>query len=216
MTTAGKPDNGWQNGQMVEAVGGFANITLEVSGDVYMAVYAPSTEGFTGPYNVKIAASIDAPFHYYNSSQPNLYLVDSDSSSALLVTNNLTYATNGSVFDSWMNLTPPPFVIFAANQNISTFSGIQNSYCGLENYAQIAGTTSGVRNSAVQTSMTNVTSGPFPKQQFYFQGLNASSSYNGILAMTGNSTAAGNGVVGGGGRVWQTMNFQTQSGTKDS
>jgi calcium channel MID1 len=211
MTTAGKPDNGWQNGQMVEAVGGFANITLQVSGDVYMAVYAPTTEGFSGPYNMKIAASIDAPFHYYNNSQSRLYLVDSDSSSALLVTNNLTLSTNGSVFNAWMNLAPP-FVIFAANQNISAFAGIQNSYCGLENYAQIAGTTGGVRNSAVQTSMTNVTSGPFPKQQFYFQGLNASSSYNAILAMTGNSTASGTGVVGGGGQVWQAMNFQTQSG----
>lgn len=211
MSTAGKPDNGWQNGQMVEAVGGFANITLQVSGDVYMAVYAPATEGFNGPYNMKIAASIDAPFHYYNNSQSKLYLVDSDTSSALLVTNNLTLSTNGSVFEAWMNLAPP-FVIFAANQNISAFAGIQNSYCGLENYAQIAGTTGGVRNSAVQTSMTNVTSGPFPKQQFYFQGLNGSSSYNAILAMTGNSTASGKGIVGGGGQVWQAMNFQTQSG----
>jgi len=53
--------------------------------------------------------------------------------------------------------------------------------------------------------------GPYPKQQFYFQGLNRSSSYFGILAMTGNSTASGPGVVGGGGRVWQTMSFTTQS-----
>jgi calcium channel MID1 len=214
MSVAGQPDNGWQNGKWVEAVGGFANITLEASGDVYIAVYAPATEGFVNPYNFEVAASIDAPFHYYNNSQPNLYLVDSDSSSALLVTNNLTSSTNGSVFDAWMNLAPP-FVIFAANQNLSYFSGIQNSYCGLEKYAQIAGTVRGVESSNVQTSMTNMTSGPFPKQQFYVQGLNASSSYNGILAMAGNSTASGNGVVGGGGQVWQTMNFQTQSGIID-
>ena len=214
MSVAGQSDNGWQNGQMVEAVGGFANITLEASGDVFMAVYAPTTEGFVNPYNFEIAASIDAPFHYYNNSQPNLYLVDSDSSSALLVTNNLTFSTNGSVYDAWMNL-PPPFVIFAANQNLSGFAGIQNSYCGLEKYAQIAGTVGGVRNSDVQTSMTSTTSGPFPKQQFYVQGLNSSSLYNGILAMTGNSTASGNGVVGGGGQVWQTMSFPTQSGIID-
>jgi calcium channel MID1 len=203
-----KPDNGWQMGQMVEAVAGFANITVEASGDVFIGVYAPSTDGFVNPYNVKIAASIDAPFHYYNNTQPNLYLVDSDSSSALLVTNNLTSSTNGSVFDAWMSLAPP-FVIFAANQNNALFAGIQNSYCGLENYAQIASTAGA---STVQTSMTNVTSGPFPKQQFYFQGLNGSSSYYGILAMNGNSTASGKDVVGGGGQVWQAMNFQTQSG----
>jgi calcium channel MID1 len=211
MSTTGKPDNGWQNGQMVDAVGGFANITLQASGDIYVGIYAPSTVGFVNPYNVEIAASIDAPFHYYNNSQPYLYLVDSDSRSALLVTNNLTTSTNGSVYDDWMSLAPP-FVIFASNQNISDFAGIQNSYCGLEKYAQIAGTIGGVRNSAVQTSMTNLTSGSFPKQQFYFQGLNASSSYYGILAMTGNSTASGKDVVGGGGQVWQAMTFPTKSG----
>lgn len=204
----GKPDASWQ---MQEAVGGFANITMEASGDVFIGVYAPPTEGFTGVYNVEIGVSIDAPFHYYNNSQPNLYLVDSDSSSALLVTNNLTSSTNGSAYDAWMSLTPP-FVIFAANQNKTNFAGVQNSYCGLEKYAQIAGTNGGVRSSAVQTSMTNMTSGPFPKQQFYFQGLNGSSSYHGVLAMTGNSTAHGNGIVGGGGQVWKTMNFTTQSG----
>jgi calcium channel MID1 len=205
----GNPDASWK---MKEAEGGFASITEAASGDVFIGVYAPPTDGFTaGVYSVEIGASIDAPFHNYNNSQRNLYLVDSDSNSALLVTNNLTLSTNGSVYDAWMSLTPP-FVIFAANQNKTDFAGVQNSYCGLEKAAQIAGTKGGVRSSVVQTSMTNVTSGPFPKQQFYFQGLNGSSSYHGTLAMFGNSTSSGNGVVGGGGQVWQTMNFSTQSG----
>lgn len=192
----------------VVAEGGFANITLQASGDVFIGLWAPNTTNFNnGVYNVEIAASIDAPFHYYNSTQPNLYLVDTDASSALLVTNNLTSSVNNSDYNAWMTLDPPPFVIFAANQNKTAFAGVQNSYCGLEKYAQIAN-----KNGTVVTSMTNSTLGPLPKQQFYFQGLNASSSYYGILAMTGNSTRAGNGVVGGGGRVWRTMNFQTQSG----
>jgi calcium channel MID1 len=208
MSDPKKPDPSWK---MQEAVGGFANITIDASGDVFIGVYGPDTDGFTDVYNVEVAASIDTYFHNYNMSQPNLYLVDSDSNSALLVTNNLTHSTNGSLHDAWMNLIPP-FVIFAANQNKTDFPGIQNSFCGLQKYAQIAGIRGGVRDSAVQTSMTDVTSGPFPKQQFYFQGLNASSSYYGTLAMEGNSKAHGNGVVGGGGQVWQTMTFPTQSG----
>jgi calcium channel MID1 len=209
------PDQDSALQQKVTADGGFASITVKASDDVFIGVYAPLSQRFVNPYNVEIAASIDAPFHSYNKTQPNLYLVDSDSNSALLVTNNLTTTTTGSVFKDWMDL-PPPFVVFAANKNSSVISGVRNSYCGLEKYAQIAGTKGGVRTSMVQTSMNNVTLGPFPKQQFYFQGLNGSSDYFGILGMTGNSTAAGNGVVGGGGRIWQYMNFSTQTGMSNS
>lgn len=195
----------------VIAQGGFANITVQASGDTFIGVYAPETKGYVDPYNVQIGVSIDAPFHSYNGTEPNLYLVDKDSNSALLVTNNLTSATNGSDFSDWMDL-PPPFVVFATNEKDGMIAGVQRSYCGLEKYAQIAGTKDGVRTSMVQTSMNNVTLGHLPKQQFYFQGLNGSSSYTGVLGMTGNSTTAGNGVVGGGGRIWKTMRFETQNG----
>jgi calcium channel MID1 len=195
------------------AVGGFANITLQASGDVFISVFAPNTTNFVKDvYSVELAASIDAPFHGYTDNRTNLYLVDSDSSSALLVTNNLTTSVGNSDYEAWMSLSPAPYVIFAANKNNTFFRGVQNSYCGLEKYAQIAGTKDGLRTSMVNSSMTNMTLGPLPKQQFYFQGLKGSSMYYGTLAMQGNSTKAGNGVVGGGGHVWQTMNFPTQSG----
>ncbi|KAI9746559.1 MAG: stretch-activated cation channel mid1 [Claussenomyces sp. TS43310] len=199
--------------EMVILEEGYGNITINATGDVYLAVSAPNTTNQysqTDVYNIELAASIDAPYHSYEGDEPNLYLIDSDTSSALLITNNLTQAANGSVYDQWMNLAPP-YVVFASNQNNTLLNGVRKSYCGLELYAQIAGTKDGMRTNMVQTSMTNVTLGSLPKQQFYFQGLNGSSSYYGILAMNGNSTNSGAGVVGGGGRVWHNMSFVTQS-----
>ncbi len=196
---------------VVEAQHGYANVTLDASRDVYIAVTAPNTTSYEGIYNVELAASIDAKYHEYISSNADLFFIDSDSSSALLATRNLTLTTSDNpIYKKWMELDPP-YVVFANNQNDTVLSGVSHSYCGLEKYAQIAGTQGGLRTNMVQTSMTNVTLGSFPKQQFYFQGLNASSQYWGILAMTGNSTAHGGGVVGGGGSVWQTINFSTQT-----
>jgi calcium channel MID1 len=194
--------------------GGAGMFSFDASGDIYVAVTAPNTTNFYGTYSVSVAASIDDYYHYYNSSETNLYLIDSDGNSALLITNNLTtLPENSTVYQEWMNLAPP-FGMFANNQNDTAILGIQHSYCGLENYAQIAATKGGVHTDIVQMGMTSRGLGNLPKQQFYFDGLNASSSYYGILAMNGNSTATGDGVVGGGGKVWKTMNFTTLSGMR--
>jgi calcium channel MID1 len=183
-----------------QAVGGFVGITLQPTSDVFIGVSAPNTTTFTqGVYSVQIAVSIDAPFHTYNSTQPNLNLIDSDASSALLAVTveNSTY---------WNQTNPPQFGVFAYDQTNTAFEGIQNSYCGLKHYAQLV-------NNGVSSTIMNMQLGSMQsRQQFYFQGLNGSSSYYGALALNGNATAVGNGVVGGGGHVWKTMNFSTQAG----
>lgn len=197
--------------EIVEARHGFAEIAFVASKDVYIAVSAPNTTDYEGPYSVELAASIDGPFHSYISGDADLFFIDSDANSALLATKNLTLdGPDSPVHNEWMELDPP-YVVFAMNQNDSIISGVSHSYCGLEKYSAIAGTKDGKKTDTVKTAMTNVTLGNFPKQQFYFQGLNSSSEYYGILAMTGNSTAFGSGVVGGGGAVWQRMNFTTQA-----
>lgn len=185
---------------------GFANLTIEASQDIYIAVSGPNSTEYGGPYNVKVGVSIDAPFHAYSGDNADLFFIDSDSNSALLATKNLTLDSPGTeVYNKWMNLSPPPYVIFATNQNKTLIQGVSRSYCGLQYYSQIAGT----RENEVKTIMTNVTLGTYPKQQFYFQGLNASSEYYGILGLPGNQTERS---VAGGGRVWKSMNFTTQSG----
>lgn len=193
-------------------VNGFANYTVDASSDVYISVYAPNTTLFTsGVYSLQIAGSIDQPYHnYINNSDPapNLYLIDSDSASALLVTNNLTQISNTSdpTYEAWMALDPAPFDVFVFNSNNTAINGLTNSYCALEKL-------SGAQGLITEKSMTNITgSGNLPKEQFHVTGLNGSSHYYGIVALGNSTKTSTDAVIGGGGTVWEAMQFSTQSG----
>ena len=197
----------------VEVTNGYASIVLNADDDVFVGVAAPNVTNFEGIWNYQLAGSIDAPFHALDP-ETNLYFVDSDNHAALLVTNNLTQADpDSTVYQQWMNLTPP-FDMYAVNQNDSSILGIQNSYCGLKSYAKIYASVQ--NNVAGEVGMTSRGLGAKPKEQFYVTYLNSSSIYYGFLVMAGNSTASGNGVVGGGGKVWQPMNFTTKQGKTPS
>jgi len=196
--------------QTVEVVGGYALAEVNASSDVYVGVAAPNTSSFSGIWNYEVAASIDAPYHGADASGPNLHFVDGDNHAALLITNDTTQAAaNSTVYQEWMSLKPP-YGVFAQNQNDRAILGVQYSYCGLQNNARVVANLDNVQNQNVAT-MTNRGLGGNPKEQFYITGLNASSTYWGFLAMEGNSTASGAGVVGGGGMVWAAINFTTKS-----
>jgi calcium channel MID1 len=198
------------NQQVIQVDGGYGIYEVFTDSDVYVGISAPNTTQFEGIWNYELAASIDAPFHgsYLNTS--NLYFVDGDNHAALLITNDTTEAaSNSTVYQEWMDL-PPPWGVFAANQEDKSILGVQNSFCGLQNNAKIAANIGGFDNQNV-AQMTNRGLGGAPKEQFYITGLNATSQYWGILAMVGNSTASGNGVVGGGGTVWKAIDFRTKT-----
>ncbi|KAI9872008.1 MAG: stretch-activated cation channel mid1, partial [Pleopsidium flavum] len=199
------------NDQSVPVQGGFANATLNATGAVYIGVAAPNNTDFSGIYNYELAASIDAPYHSYESETQNLFFIDSDTNSALLVTNDTTQANpNETLYQKWMTI-PPPFSMFAHNENDSAIRGIEKSYCGMKLNAQIVANKDGQNTGRVEVGMTNRGLGRKPKEQFHIKSLNGSSTYYGFLAMDGNSTNAGGGVVGGGGQIWTAMNFSTKS-----
>lgn len=189
------------------ASGGYIGITIDTDSDVYIGVTAPNSTIYSGSYTYQIAASIDAFFHSVDDDDPFLYFVDADHSAALLVTNNLTQSDpNSTNYEEWMNITPP-FTMFAHNTNNTALAGLERSFCALDALAQV-----GSISTAVEVGMTSRGLGNQPKEQFYITGLNRSSTYDGILAMVGNSTLPGNGVIGGGGKVWMPMNFTTKAG----
>lgn len=197
---------------------GFASANVTASGNVYVAVRSPGlTSGWTGSWTYSIAASIDDYYYSANDGLPPLYLVDTDTESALFVTDNVTQAAPDSEdFEQWMNLDPPPFTLFAqSNLTRTKIAGMRYSYCGLSTAADLQANpqTAKDENAPIQMQMITRGLGNKPKQQFYVRGLNGSSSYQAILAMAGNSTATGGGVIGGGGRVWTATNFTTKSGT---
>lgn len=189
------------------AVGGYIGIQFDADGDVFIGVAAPNSTQYSGPYKYQIAASIDAFFHSVDRDDPFLYFVDADNSAALLVTNNLTQSEPGSAnYQQWMNITPP-YTMFAHNINNTELAGLEQSFCALDESSRAKQI-----STSVEVGMTSRGLGNKPKQQFYITGLNRSSTYNGILAMVGNSTLPGNGVIGGGGKVWKPMNFTTKAG----
>ena len=183
---------------------GFGSYDINVTNDVFFGISAPNNDGFSGVYNYQLTASIDGPYaSYYDST--NVSFIDSDTSSALLYTNNLTSDNSSHPgFTTWMN-APPPFTIFIQNKDNPSLTGLNKSMCALQDFADVQGP------AAISTSMTLAGDGT-PKQQLHVRTLNASSSYNAILAVVGNSTKSGNGVMGGGGIVWDTISFKTKSG----
>ena len=200
-----------QEQRIVEVKGGYALATVTADDDVYIGVAAPNTTSFNGEWNYEIAASIDAPFHSVNMESPNLFFVDGDYHAALLITNDTTEASsNSTIYQDWMKLNPPPYGMFAHSESDRSILGVQYSYCGLQNAADIVANLKNVQNQNV-AGMTNRGIGGKPKEQFYITALNKSSTYFGFLAMEGNSTSSGSSVIGGGGKVWAAMNFTTKA-----
>lgn len=198
--------------------GGFVNASVEdVRGDWYMAVHAPEIPtGFTGEWNYQLAVSIDDYFHAADLDDPYLYQVDTDIDSALLVTDNLTQADSDSdIYRKWMNLATP-FTLFVANSSLTSMAGIESSYCGLQTLVktdnQIQAEQNDMAGSESHVAMGMITRGlgHKPKAQFHVTDLTGASDYKAFLAINGNSTAAGNGVVGGGGKVWKGVPFRTK------
>ena len=199
-----QPDEN-NNDYAVSVDGGFGWLNISVQSDVYFAVSAPTNNGYNGVYNYELAASIDG-FYASSYNDSIVDFVDSDTNSALLLTNNTTNTTNisDSTFQQWMTRWPPVFTLFVQNQDNPSILGLQNSVCALQKLAQIQGPPD------VQTGMTAAGDG-LPRQQFYVENLNRSSAYHAIAATIGNSTNQGPGVVGGGGTVWSSANFSTKS-----
>lgn len=180
------------------------------SDSVYVTVAASNVSSdFTGVYNVQIAASINAWYHSYNETNTEeLFWVDSDTKSVLLMTQNLTTSRDRDVLQQFTN--NKPYVMFAQNIEDPSINGLRHSYCGLNNNAQIAAVRNGQTNSQVTTGITRRGAGGLPKQQFYFDGLNSSTNYLGILARNVDNSSDTN-VVGGGGSVFRATQFATKS-----
>ncbi|KAF2154858.1 hypothetical protein K461DRAFT_319362 [Myriangium duriaei CBS 260.36] len=195
---------------------GFAAGIVNATGDVHIAVTASEApSGFTGDWSFQLAASIDDYFHDSIGGPSPLYLVDTDSNSALMVTDNVTQAQpTDPVYSEWMNLKPVPFILFAQSfDKLTNIIGMRSSFCALQTAAQITANPKDAGNPMATVQMEMITRGlgTKPKQQFLLKSLAQTSSYQVFLAMSGNSTASGAGVIGGGGRVWSATNLTTKT-----
>ncbi|KAH6684182.1 stretch-activated Ca2+-permeable channel component-domain-containing protein [Halenospora varia] len=214
------PGPGKTQQDMVELVEGYAMHEVNSMADVYIGVYGKNDTAYSGVWSAEIAASIDAPYHYYhNITDSNLSLVDSDSASAFLLADNPKKFDNGTSDSGKWTKATPPYVLFASNVNDRKILGLSNSFCGLQQKAQIKPSTTGEVASGYQTALnykmqfglTKRDGEVLPKQQFYVKGLTGASQYNVVLAIRGNSTDSGANVVGGGGQIFRMTTFRTLS-----
>ncbi|PVI08489.1 hypothetical protein DM02DRAFT_3878 [Periconia macrospinosa] len=161
-------------------VKGFANFTTETDGDLFIGVSSPVlTSGWDGSWSFEVAASLDGSFHNF-LARDYLYMVDTDSDSALFVTFNLTTSNSTADLDKWKNGNPFTMYAFPANANSSrAVIGLEHSYCGLKS---LFNTTN---NISVSTTITTKFGGGRPKAQFNVQGLKMDEEYTGFLAVDG-------------------------------
>ncbi|KAL8673850.1 MAG: hypothetical protein Q9168_001762 [Polycauliona sp. 1 TL-2023] len=192
-----------RNDQVILVQGGYGHVNLSsVSDDLWIGVGAPQApDGFEGVYNYELAASTDSLYTTYFNGDPNYPITawDTDSNSSILSTSDITNSlANTTNFTRWMAMDPPPFSVYVYGQADLSFLSLNRSICGLRNHAM-------VKNS--DNSMM-VKIGGQPKQLFYVNGLNSSTSYYAILTLEG---GPGNSTAGGGGTIWEATTFTTKS-----
>ncbi|KAJ4306547.1 hypothetical protein N0V88_001351 [Collariella sp. IMI 366227] len=190
---------------------GAVTYSLDTNKEVYIGIHSPNVSAaFSGIHNFRVAASTaDYYFNYNENDDADLIWVDSDSQGALLITHNLTDRAD-PVLEQQVMITEP-YVLFAHNKKDRAINGLKYSFCGLQNYAQIAATKDGRRANMVRTSMTKRGLGNLPKQQFFFSGLNSSAEYIGILALDGSSPSKRQNSANKGTRVFEATSFETKS-----
>jgi calcium channel MID1 len=191
----------------VPFVEGFANVSISTTGSVFIGLASPNVS-VSQAWTYTISASIDNYFQNAVSNGTFTFLVDTDSTSALVSTYQLWAADpntdNSTLFNQWMKFnSSPPFTMLVFKDNVS-MSGLSQSYCAL----------SKMQDSSIKisTSLTNRNVGNLLKQQFFIENLEPGQSYYAVLAYLGSDPAAPSGTIGGGGQVWQPLKFTTNSG----
>jgi len=190
---------------------GFGRLNIVARGDIWVGVYAesrPSNQATAWlenpPWNYELALSTDEPYHGFSENQ-FLYLVDTDDSTALLVTGNMTdrSSRSGGADETAADLANPsyhPYTMYAENRAItSRFVGLEKSYCAVRQLARI-------RPASSAVSRTTRGLGNFPKQQFHLRELNRSSEYTGYLARPRNKTSSDTSGI-----LWRPVSLQTKS-----
>jgi calcium channel MID1 len=201
---------------------GAVTLSINSTNDVYVAIYAPKiSDQFQGTYNFEVAASNTTYFHQYEATgSAELLWMDSDSTSALLMTRNLTDEASdvGHVMGE-----DPPYQLYVSGSDAENLTGLRHSACGLQKNAPIGANNQGnaKNNIMIKTAMTLRGPGNLPKQQFYVVGLNATSDYNGVLVKPANLTVNAKRQEGGGlgvaltspgSIVYQATKFETNAG----
>jgi calcium channel MID1 len=193
----------------VPFVSGFANLTLQTGNEVYMGVSAPDlTDGWNGSWSYELAASVQGQYHNYANSSQFIFLVDTDSESALFITHNFTDQNSPEEVEKWRNRNPFDMYAFPT-ANWSNMNGLEASYCGLKSQFEANGI-------QVNKNITTIFGKGVPVSQFHISGLRTNTNYTGFLTMAGSDTETMElpdlGTVRAGGGVFRQFQWTTKAG----
>ena len=203
--------------QTVPLVEGYGRIDVPADDTVYFRVSAPKSrlKKDSQDWNYDIAVSTHAPYHEFkDDTEFGLYMVDSDSTAALLVTNGLTdwVKREQDTDDPEEFLTKgPPLDLFVNNINETAVRGLSRSYCALSKLPTVLSNTRSSANpeSPFEIGITHNQPGGLAEEQFYVSNLNRTATYIGRPS-TLNASTYGDNVRNGGGTLYPSMNFTTK------
>ena len=192
--------------------GGYAKFEFNTSSDVYIGISAPNlNDDWFGSWQFELAASTDGPYHNYNEEDPFLYMIDTDSESALFITYDLGDSNSTEDVNKWKEQNPFQMYAFSDGDN-TPIKGMERSYCAIKDMFNVNTT----KNFTIDSSITTKFSGDnLPKTQFHVKGLQAAKTYNGFVVVEGSQQPLyipGAGMTRGGGRVFQAFNWTTKAG----
>jgi calcium channel MID1 len=187
---------------------------VQTNSDIFIGIEAPLlTDGWAGSWHYEIAASTDGYYHSYHEDETFLFMVDTDSESALFITPNITSANDTAEIKKWSDMDPLPFVIYTQpTAKWGPMTGLERSYCALETAMNETG------NITVKSTITTNFGDAernLAKAQFHVQGLMNGTAYQGFLAINGTADGLeipGVGIVRNGGQVWRQFNWTTKAG----
>ncbi|KAF2855193.1 hypothetical protein T440DRAFT_415386 [Plenodomus tracheiphilus IPT5] len=191
---------------------GYARFDFNATGDIYIGISAPVLDDkeWFGSWHFEIAASEDEPYHGYDDSTPFLFMVDTDSDSALFVTNDIALSNDTTDLNTWREQNPFAMYAFEAG-DWTVISGIEHSYCALMEKFNSNST----KNFTIQTNVTTkFGEGHLPRSQFNVQGLDRNKLYNGFVVVNEaniTSSLASVGTVKAGGKVFQPFQWKTKA-----
>ncbi|KAH7348195.1 calcium channel subunit Mid1 [Pyrenochaeta sp. MPI-SDFR-AT-0127] len=190
---------------------GYASFEVQTDSDVYIGISAPNLDkDWTGSWRFELAASTDGLFHDYNNTEPFLYMIDTDSESALFITYDLGTSNETQDVEKWGQQNPFKMYAFPAGAWTS-ITGMEHSYCALKE--QFNSNTT--KNFTIETNITTkFGDGHLPRSQFHVQGLDTARMYYGFVVVEENQETARLPAVGqvrGGGKVFQQFNWTTKA-----
>ncbi|CAO2648336.1 Nn.00g076030.m01.CDS01 [Neocucurbitaria sp. VM-36] len=189
---------------------GYASFDVDANSDVYIGIAAPKFDAeWFGSWHFELAASTDGPYHSYNDTNPFLFMIDTDSESALFITYDLGTSNETKDVDKWREHNPFSMYAFPAG-DWTPITGMERSYCALKEQFYSNST----KNFTIDTSITTRFGGDLPNSQFHVQGLDTAKTYNGFVVVEGGQEdfdIPGVGIVRGGGKVFQQFNWTTKA-----